>query len=322
MSALLLPNEILSMSAQAARKLVEAGDGDCALLYLSLLECGDPAKAQAALHWGRARVEAGYDKLVAMGLAQARLTADTAAPAPREELPRYSRQDVMDAMEREPEFTGLYREVERLLNRPLSESALTSLYTMYDALALPPEVILLLVGYLIRTTRRQKGSEKACPRMPQILQEAFRWKRQGLDTAEAAERYLRQQQQVDGREWEILSAVGVTQRRPAVEKEREYISAWVELGISDELIRLAYQRTVYQKGDMNWPYLNKILMSWHKSGWTTVEQVRANDRPAKRPAPPAKGAPPKTDYQPSLERIERSQEWMDRFLEEQKQKGE
>ena len=40
MSALLLPNEILSMSAQAARLIVESGDGDGALLYLALLECG------------------------------------------------------------------------------------------------------------------------------------------------------------------------------------------------------------------------------------------------------------------------------------------
>ena len=52
MSALLLPNEILSMSAQAARLLVESGDGDGALLYLALLERGgDPAQAAASLRW-------------------------------------------------------------------------------------------------------------------------------------------------------------------------------------------------------------------------------------------------------------------------------
>ena len=40
MSVLLLPNEVLSMTAQAARRLVDAGDGDCALLYLALLQAG------------------------------------------------------------------------------------------------------------------------------------------------------------------------------------------------------------------------------------------------------------------------------------------
>lgn len=40
MSALLLPNDILSLSAQAAKRLISAGNGDGALLYLALLDCG------------------------------------------------------------------------------------------------------------------------------------------------------------------------------------------------------------------------------------------------------------------------------------------
>ena len=57
MTPLLLPNEILSMSAQAARLLVESGDGDGALLYLALLECGgDQAKASARLRWEDGRL--------------------------------------------------------------------------------------------------------------------------------------------------------------------------------------------------------------------------------------------------------------------------
>ena len=55
MSALLLPNEILSMSAQAARLVVESGDGDGALLYLALLPAqagGGAAGVPAALQEG------------------------------------------------------------------------------------------------------------------------------------------------------------------------------------------------------------------------------------------------------------------------------
>lgn len=315
MSALLLPNEILSMSAQAARRLVEAGDGDCALLYLALLERGDPGKAQAALHWGQARLDSAYQRLVKLELAPADSAPTPARTAPEEPLPQYSRGDILAAMEREPEFSGLYREVERLLGRTLTDNDLRELYTIYDGLAMPSEVVLLLVGYMIHTVRRQEGKEGAVPRMPQIRREAFRWKRLGLDTAEAAEEYLRREQQVDRREWNILSAVGVTKYRPAVEKERGYIASWVELGFSDELIRMAYENTVYHKGQMNWPYMNKILLSWHQAGWRTPEQVKANDRPAKRSAP-ARGG--QQDYQPSAERIQKSADWLDEFLEEQK----
>lgn len=317
MPALLLPNEILSMSAQAARRLVEAGEGDCALLYLALLDGNDAEKARRALHWETDRLAAVWRRLVELGLA-----AEDAAPAPaartepEAELPQYSRKDLGDALSNEPDFRALYHETERLLGRPLSDMDLQILYTIYDGMALPAEVILLLVNHKIRTVRRQKQNEGAIPRMTQIRSEAAGWKRLGLDTVEAAEAYLRRQEQVDGREWDILSAVGVTQRRPAVEREREYIGRWVELGIGDDLIAMAYERTVYQKGQMNWPYMNKILLSWHQAGLHTPEQVRAGDKPAAR-RPVVRNGTPGESCQPTTEQIRKSSDWLDEFLKQQ-----
>lgn len=321
MSALLLPNEILSMSAQSARKLVEAGEGDCALLYLALMSSRDGEEARRALHWGEERLNAAWNRLTDMGLLEGKRETAPKAPAdPAADLPQYSRRDVAAALEREPDFHGLYREVENLLGRPLSDADLQSLLAVYDGLAMPPEVILLLVNYVIRTVRRRKGNPGAVPRVSQIRSEAFRWKRLGLDTAEAAEGWLRRQEQADRREWDILAAVGVAERRPAVEREREYIDRWVELGISDGLIAMAYERTVYRKGQRNWPYMNKILMSWHEAGWRTPEQVKAGDKPAARRQTPRQGGVP-TDYQPTDERIRKSGDWLDEFLKEQ-EKGE
>ena len=124
---------------------------------------------------------------------------------------------------------------------------------------------------------------------------------------------------MDAREWAILSAVGVAERRPAVGKEREYIAQWVDMGLSDELIRLAYERTVYRKGAMNWAYMNKILQSWRQAGYRTAAQAEAGDKPPRRQAAPGKNRA--QDYQPSQERIRESADWMDQFLEEQKKGG-
>ncbi len=316
MSALLLPNEILSMSAQAARLLVESGDGDGALLYLALLERGgDPAQAAAALRWGEERLAPAWARLSALGLAQPR--DSVSAPIPREDSrpPEYGRAEIAAAMEREPGFRGLCRELEGLLGRVLSDSDLRCLYTMYDYLALPAEVILLLAGWCVRRDRRQKNNPAASPRLPQIQKEAFRWKRLGVDTLERAEDYLRREEQVDGREWEILSSLGVAERRPAVGREREYIAGWVDMGLSVELIRMAYERTVYKKGAMNWPYANKILQSWHAAGFRTPQQVEAGDRPPARPGRPAPGRP--QDVQPTQERIDKNNSRLDEFWEKQ-----
>ena len=315
MPALLLPNEILSMSAQAARRLVEAGEGECALLYLALLDGNDAGKAQRALHWGDEHFAAVYGKLTSMGLAAEENTPAPAKKEAAEELPRYSREDVVNALEREPEFCGLYREVERLLGRQLSDAALEVLYTIYDGLAMPPEVILLLVSYVTSNVRRQQKNEGATPKISQIKSEAFRWKRLGLDTVEAVDAYIRRQMQVDRREWAILSAVGVTEQRPAVERERSYINSWVELGFSDELIAKAYAETVYQKGQMNWPYMNKVLLNWNQEGWRTPEQVDEGKKNRRRPTGADK--PKKEDYQPTAQRIRESGDWLDQFLSQQ-----
>ena len=225
------------------------------------------------------------------------------------------------AQEREPQFRGLCRELEGMLGRVFTDNDLKCLYTIYDYLGFPTEVILLLTGFVVRRERRQKNNPAACPRMPQIQKEAFRWKRLGIDTLERAEDYLRRQEAVDGREWAVLSAVGVAERRPAVEREREYIAAWVDMGVSDELIRMAYERTVFKKGAMNWPYANKILQSWHAAGYKTPQQVEAGDRPPQRaksggPAP----ALPK-DFQPTQDRIQKNNDWLDQFLAEQRKGG-
>jgi len=305
------------MSAQAARRIVESGDGDGALLYLALLECGgDADKAAARLGWQDARLRPVWERLAALGLAQA--PSDAPAPPPKadDRLPEYSRGEIAAALEREPSFQGLYRELEGMLGRVFTDSDLRCLYTIYDYLGFPPEVILLLTGFVVRRERRQKNNPAACPRMPQVQREAFRWKRLGVDTLERAEDYLRRQEAVDAREWTVLSAVGVAERRPAVEREREYIAAWVGMEVSDELIRMAYERTVYKKGAMNWPYMNKILQSWHAAGYKTPQQVEAGDRPPRRQAPPAKDRP--RDFQPSQERIQKSNDKLDKFWAKQK----
>jgi len=310
-SALLLPNEILSMSAQAARRLVEAGEGDCALLYLALLESGEPQKAGRALHWGQEKLSAVYARLAELELVAAERT-----PAPEnepEKLPQYSREDLLHALEGEPDFCALYREVERLLGRTFSDADLQSLYTVYDGMALPAEVILLLVSYMIRTVRRQSGKPGAMPRMIQIRTEASRWKRMGLDTVEAAEEHLRRQELVDRREGEILTIAGIRENRAARERERKYITQWVELGLSNDMIALACDRTVTQKGQMNWSYANQILNSWHRSGWQTREQVEAGDKPASRRTAGRK----QPDYQPSAQRIQQNSDWLDEFLKTQ-----
>jgi len=324
MPALLTPNEILSLSAQAARRLLEAGDGDCALLYLALLESGgESERARRTLKWDDRRLEEAAARLARMELisqSQAPRPAALAQPE-ADRPPEYSRGDLAAALEREGAFKRLYAAMEECLGRPLSDADLRSLYTLYDFLALPGEVILTVAHWCAQEAQRKGGPGKR-PRMPDIKKEAFRWKRLGLDTPEAAEDYLRRRQAQSARERELLKLLDIRDR-DAVGREREYLSAWTEMGFADDAVRLAYERTLFQKQSMNWPYMNSILKRWHQAGLHTAAQVEAGDRPARREEarPKVQTAAPQEDYQPSLERIQESEDWLDEYMKNREKEG-
>lgn len=318
MPALLLPNRILSLSAEAADRLLSAADGDAALLYLALLRHNEVQSARRALQWTDARTAAAFAALVKLGLAEGSVPA-VAVPEQADKPPVYQREDILNRLHGDQTFQVLSREAEKTLGNPLSITDLQSLYTIYDYLALPAEVILLLLRWCEAESARKYGAGHP-PRMPMIKKSAFRWKRLGVDTLPAAEEFLAREQRLLERERSILPLLDIRSRAP-VDRERQYISGWVDMGFPDEAIRLAYERTVFQKGSMNWAYMNSILKGWHTAGLHSVAEIEAGDRPPSRRSGQTQNTP-QPNFQPSDERIRKNADWLDQFLAEQgKQEG-
>lgn len=312
---LLYPGAILSLSADCADRLCSAGNGDAALLYLHLLRRAgefDPRRAAHLLHWAPERVEEAFEALVKLGLAdRSEKVSPPAAPQEPEEPPEYTAADLTRELEDgSSPFPGLVGEVQRRLGKILSTSDLKMLYTLYDFLSLPAEVILLLVNYCVEEMEHKYGPGRK-PRLSQIRKEGFVWRRLGVDTFEAADAYLRKQATLRTRTAAVLPLLGITGRAP-VEAERKYIAAWLDMGFEDGAIRLAYERTVLQKGNMNWPYLNSILKSWHQKGLHTVAQVQAgdSDRPRVSSAPQPMPTPPGEADRRVREDLERMREYL------------
>lgn len=318
MEALVLPNRILSLSADDADRLIAAGNGDAALLYLALLRHGESAAARQRLGWSDARCAAALEELVKLGLARGNVE-QAAAPEVPDEVPDYQRSDLAHALEHDGAFAALHQAVESALGKPLSEADLKSLYTVYDYLSFPPELVYTLVGWCVSESERKYGPGRR-PRMPTVKKEAFRWKRLGVDTPAAAEEFLRAQQALRGREADILPLLDIRDRA-AVGRERDYIAGWVDMGFENDAIRLAYERTVLQKGSMNWAYMNGILKRWHAAGLRTAAQAEAGDKlsgPGRKGV--RSGGVPR-DVQPAPERAKKNADWLDEFLSGQAQKG-
>ena len=60
--------------------------------------------------------------------------------------------------------------------------------------------------------------------------------------------------------------------------EERYAQSWLDMGMDDELISMAYERTCLNTGGLNWAYMNKILQRWQQQGFHSAEDVRTGDR--------------------------------------------
>jgi len=264
----LFPGGILSLPREAAQRMIKAQNGDAVLYYLALL-----AGEEAALSWPRERLEAAHQALVSLALLDAAKPLEVKVETKLEPdaPPEYGQEDVNLALRERSDFSSLVGELERRLGKLLAPVDLQTLLQLYDYLALPPEVILLLVSYSMEQMQKKYGEGRK-PTMSQIKREAYRWHRAGIDTLEAAEAHLLSLARRSESAARILPLLDIIGRSP-VEAERRYLEAWGDMGFDDDALRLAYEKTVLKKQSLSWPYMNSILRSWHQKGLHTKAEI-------------------------------------------------
>ena len=277
-------DESVTITAQAAKRLLERGDGDAALLYLALLRHHGnvmPRSLAGELRWDRGRIEAAEAVLRELGLVAP--AAESLPPEPADERPVYGRDDVADRLEKSAEFRNLTAEVEKKLGKRLTTPDVGILLGLHEYLGLPADVIYLLVCHCEERVRRRYGPGRR-PGMKQIEKEGYAWARMGIDTQAAAADYLKRYAQRQESVPQYMRSLQLGDRLP-VASEEKYLSAWQEWGFSPEAVALAYDMTVLKCHELKWPYCNGFLKRWHEAGLHTVEEIQAKDRPAARGEP-------------------------------------
>ena len=313
MAQTLLPGGVLAMTDQAADRLLKLDSGDAALLYLHLLRHG----STKGVHWTDARLTAALTQLKGQGMAP----ADVSVPDPVAQEappPEYALEDITDALaDKTTSFSALADEVERCLGKKLSTNDLKTMYTLYDHLALPAEVLLMLVGWCTEEMERKYGPGRK-PFLSQIRKEGFIWARRGIDTMERAEGHIARLTQLRSREGEVLRLLDIP-LRPLVDREKTYIAAWDDMGFDDEALRIAYEKTAIKKQSMDWSYMNGILRRWHGKGLHTAAAIQVGDRDPRpvraggQPTPPA----PAQEEQRSRTDMDRRRRMMEQMKQEE-----
>lgn len=314
-----LPADSISLSAEMADRLLTTASGDAALLYLYLLRHDgfyEPEQVCRAFQWSRARLDAGLILLAELGVSTGQPVPDYQAPptpAPSE-APEYSQEDLCQALERSNDFSALYGFVTRCYNTPsLTDRDTKMLLELYDHLGMPTEVMMMLIDHEVNEYRRKHHSTVKVPSISHIRTIAYRWKRSGVDTLEAAESYLKRLEYYRSQEGELLNAVGIW-GRAAVSEEKRFLTQWIDWGFSPAVVHMAYERTLFRKQTMDWGYCNGILRRWHQEGLHTPEEIALHDGP-KRPTK-GENAAATTGLTPAKPVTAAQQEAEDKELEE------
>ena len=178
------------------------------------------------------------------------------------------------------------------------------LYLGDGYLGLPAEVILMLLSYCIEEQERRLGEGRR-PTMRMVEKEAYFWARSDIFTLDAAEEYIKKKDERRKSSYEIRELLGIKNHRMSATEEK-YITSWLEMGFTGQAISMAYDRTVLNKKELVWPYMNRIMESWHKKGLHSAEEIEAGDR---RTAP----ARQQSSSAPTDEEYERMRRYVDKL---------
>ncbi len=267
----------LRISQKDMRLLLSAASPDAALLYLYTRSGNDWKNAGAELHMNESRLDCAEATLRQLGL----MLDDRVSRIAPGERPSYSERDVLQALDGDGDFRGLYGEVQRLLGRSLNTEELKILLGFVRYLGMTPELVSVLVCYC-KDRARRKGSLRN-PSLRTIEKEAYAWAERGIESVEDAAAFIQNENVRNSRISRLMSLLQIHGRSLTGAEER-YAKAWLDMDLSEELISMAYERTCLNTGGLNWAYMNKILQRWHGQGFRTAEDVRTGDR---------KGAVPK-----------------------------
>jgi DnaD/phage-associated family protein len=189
----------------------------------------------------------------------------TYKPIIMETRPQYSVQELEIYKIQSTEIQKLFSVAEQTLGKLLNYNDLSVLFSLYDWLRLPVEVIEILLVYCEENNHRN---------MRYIEKAAIDWAENEINTVSKARDYIKLFS-TDYRE--ILKAFGQGSRNPTTSEIR-YMKKWLhEYIMPIEIILEACDKTMMQIGQPKFSYADTILEKWNKDDMKTLEKIKISE---------------------------------------------
>ncbi|MBO5060140.1 MAG: DnaD domain protein [Clostridia bacterium] len=178
-------------------------------------------------------------------------------------------ENLAEIIEGDKSLSDMFMLSQEILGKTITERDMETIYWFYSDLKMSVEVILLLLEYCV-----SKGKN----RLSYIEKVAVSWNEMGLNTSESVALYIKNEEQKTGFLYSIRKIMGIADRSLS-QIEEKYLTKWhEELGMSEEMIALAYEYCIIQTAKLSFPYMDKIITRWHKNNIFTLPAAEEDNR--------------------------------------------
>lgn len=173
-------------------------------------------------------------------------------------------EEVSQQIEGNPTLSDLCAVAQEILGKTLNSTDLETLYWFYDQLGFSPEVITMLLEYCASMNKRS---------MKYIEKVAITWHENNITTMEEAQEYITGYAKNDEFVASLKRLFGINERS-LTKTENLYLKTWRdELGMSADMVGLAYEYCIIATNKLSFPYINTILKRWAQKGIKTIPEA-------------------------------------------------
>lgn len=178
----------------------------------------------------------------------------------------YSVLDVANATMNDGEFRQIVKFVETTLGDLPNASKQAQLYYLYDNLGMQPDVIMGIIAHCAAAGKTQ---------MSYIKKTAEGIHNDGVETYKELECYFAAKEESKNFETAVKRIIGAGERA-FTKSEKILVEKWEkEWNVTEELLSVAYERTISLISKPSLPYMSKILEGWHNEGIKTAQEAEA-----------------------------------------------
>lgn len=194
---------------------------------------------------------------------------DTESLKETTEKPTYTAKEIAIYIENDKGIKNMYELASKILSKPLSTNDTIILYSFYDWLRLPKDVILVLLEYCASLGKTS---------MRYIEKVAISWADQEINTIRRANKFVNKQNERQGF-LSSLKKILQIKDRDFTEYELKFIEEWTNtLKATEEDIKRAYELTIINTSKLSFPYMNKILVSWNEKSEKSQKSAKSSKK--------------------------------------------